>query len=87
MSVSFMWEVVKPERARSFGAGTSSDIEALERTFPGGTISTDDIPILQAMHRAARGDKTLRSEIADTLKRLQGDDYDKKISISVWTQF
>lgn len=94
MSVSFMWEVVKPDRARKFGAGSSSDIDAFKDSF-GETVSTKDIPVLRAMHRATRATShqtSLWSEIADTLERLQGDaelagDYDKEVTLKVWTEF
>ena len=86
MSVSFMWEVVKPERARCFSAGTSSDSEALKETF-GNTISTDNIGVLRAMHRATGLEKSLWGEMADTLERLRGDDYDKTVTIKVWEKY
>ena len=86
MAISFMWEIVKPERANSFDAGTSRDEQPMLETF-GNTISSDRIPVLRAMHRATGRDKSLWSEIADTLGRLQGDDYETKVAIKVWTEY
>jgi hypothetical protein len=86
MSVSFMWEVAKPTEARSFNAGTSLDESALRETF-GDTVSTKDIATLKAMHRATRQEKSLWSEMADTLERLRGEDYDKEVTIRVWTEY
>lgn len=82
MSVSFMWEIIKPGKAKSFAAGTSSDIDPLRRIF-GDTVETKDIPTLRAMHAATHCDTSLWSEIADTLERL--DDEDAKLKI--WTEF
>lgn len=86
MSVSFMWEIMKPERARCFSSGTSSDSAALKETF-GSTISSDSIGVLNAMHRATWLDKLLWSEIAETLERLRGDDFDKTVTIKVWEEY
>lgn len=86
MSASFLWEVVKPERAHSFGAGTSSDQPTLEEVF-GFTVSTKDIKKLRAMHLATHQKKSLWSEMADTLERLQGDDYEKEVTIKVWVEY
>lgn len=86
MGVSFMWEVVRPERGRCFHEGHSSDIAPLSETF-GDTVSTKDVSTLRAMHRARGSEKSLWSEMADTLERLQGDDYDKEITLKVWTEF
>lgn len=85
MSVSFLWELVEPERAKAFRSGTSSDMEPLEKTF-GGTVSTKDIPTLRAMHRASGLKVSLWSEIADTLERLQGEDEDA-VTINIWPEF
>lgn len=85
MSVSFMWEVVKPERAKAFCHGTSSDIETLRETF-GDTVTSSHIHTLRAMHRATQLKESLWSEIADKLDSLQGDD-PTMVTIKVWTEF
>ena len=85
MSVSFMWEVVKPSKAQSFPAGTSSDISTLAETF-GNEVSSDQIKTLRAMHRATGHQVSLWGYIAETLERLQGDSHDP-VSIRVWTEF
>lgn len=85
MSVSFCWEVVKPGKARTFNAGTSSDIRPLKETF-GSEISATDIPKLRAMHAATHLECSLWSEIADALEKL-GDSDDPEIKIRVWTEF
>lgn len=85
MSVSFMWEEIRPERAKAFSAGLSSDIDALKETF-GNIVSSVDLPVLRAMHRATRQPKTLWSEMADTLERLSGDEC-APVSLKVWTEF
>jgi hypothetical protein len=92
MSASFYWELVKPHNPKSFRCGTSSDAPALKETFPSGVISTADLNMLHAMHRAAtrgrdRDEETLWSDIARTLERLQGDDYEKVVSIKVWVGY
>lgn len=84
MSVSFMWELVKPKDPRSFRAGTSSDIGPLKETF-GDVVSTKDIPTLRAMHRSTHLAASLWSEMADALESLQGEE--DEISIRVWTEF
>lgn len=81
-----MWEVIKPDRARSFGAGTSSDIVTFRDIF-GDKVSTSDLNLLKAMHRASRLEKSLWSEIADTLDRLQGNDFEKVVTLKVWTEY
>ncbi len=86
MGVSFLWEVVKPTKANCFRCGLSSNEDVLKNTF-GATVSTKDIDMLRAMHRAVDNTDTLWGEIADTLERLQGDDYDKEVSLRIWTQY
>ena len=86
MSVSFCWEVVKPTVPKTFRHGTSNDIDPLDKTF-GRVITSKEIPMLRAMHRATRLDNSLWNDIADTLERLQGDDCSKDVSIKVWTEF
>lgn len=86
MSVSFRWEVEKPERARSFGAGTSSDESTFLDLFSG-RCSTEHIPMLKAMHLATKQSKSLWGEIADTLERLQGNDCEKSVTLRIWTEY
>ncbi len=86
MSASFCYEIVKPARAKTFTHGTSSDVEALKDTF-GPTVSAAQIPVLRAMHRATRLEKTLWSDIADALERLQDGDYESDVSIRVWVEY
>jgi hypothetical protein len=86
MSVSFMWEIVKPSRAKSFRYGTSSDEVALANTF-GNEISLADISTLKAMHRATRLENSLWSDIADTLERVSGDGGTTDTKLRVWTEY
>lgn len=86
MSVSFCWETVRSS-PRTFAHGTSSDMQALKQIAPDGVLSTDDIKMLRAMHAASGRTDSLWNDIASTLERLLGDDYDQKISIRVWTAF
>jgi hypothetical protein len=85
MSATFCWEVKKTTR-NSFRWGTSSDQAALETIF-GGECSTADIKTLRAMHAALRAESSLWSEIADKLEALQGDDYDKEVTLKIWTEY
>lgn len=80
MTVSFCYEIVKPSEPKTFKAGTSSDIEAFNRTF-GGKVSCKDIPTLRAMHLATHLDESLWSTIADVLEGFEGD-----TTLRVWTQ-
>ena len=82
MSVSFCWEIVKPGKARTFNAGTSSDILPLKETF-GQEVSATDVPKLRAMHAATHLNSSLWSEIADALERLD----DEEIKLRIWTEF
>ena len=86
MSASFCWEVIKPTRAKTFTHGTSSDCEALESTFHG-DVSTKDLPVLRAMHRATHNKESLWNDIANALERLQGEDYAHDVSIKVWVEY
>lgn len=87
MSVSILWEVVKPQNARSFRFGVSDDLTTFKSTF-GDTVCSTSIPTLRAMHAASsRGANTLWGECADILERLQGDDFDKPVSIKVWGEW
>ena len=83
MSVTFMWEIVKPDRGRSFGCGTSSDVEILRNVF-GATVSDADIEKLRAMDLAAGRSKTLWGEIADTLERLSEAD---SVTLKIWPEY
>ena len=85
MSVSFCWEVVKPETARTFAAGTSNDVETLKNTF-GDTVSDQDIRTLRAMDLAAGRHKTLWGEIADTVERIS-EGSDKPTKLRIWTEY
>lgn len=87
MSVTFCWDLVRTNPSR-FAHGTSSDVDALKHIAPNGVLSTNDLQTLRAMSAAVGSDRqTLWSDIADVLKRLQGEDYDKTVSIKVWTEF
>lgn len=83
MSASFCWELVKDSRAHTFDAGTSSDVSALNDTFRG-IVSSNQIALLRAMHRATHLKKSLWSEIADTLERLSPN---KEVKIKVWAEY
>ena len=87
MSVSFRWKVIKPEKSPCFAHGMSSDHKALHTTFPQGTVSTDDFPVLRAMHLATGDEHSLWSDIAKTLERLQGDDCERAVKIEVWEEY
>ena len=84
MSVSFMWEIIKPDRAACFARGTSSDIEPLKKTFDG-EIGASDLRTLRAMHDATHLKESLWAEIADTIETLTGDN--PELKIKVWTEF
>lgn len=86
MSVSFMWELIKPEKAKAFRNGTSSDVETLRRIF-GKQVSSTQIPVLNAMHAATRQKESLWGDIAATLERLQGEDYEKEVKLRIWTEY
>lgn len=79
MSATFFWEKVK--QGHAFQHGTSSDREALEETFRE-IITAKDIPILQAMHRAAGDKESLWSDIVDVLNGLPED-----AAIKVWVEY
>ena len=91
MSVSFRYEVINPTSARTFDAGVSSDAVVLEEVF--GTLPVtmvqSHIPTLRAMHKATGQIKTLWSEIADVLERLQGEDYStiRIEGIKIWAEY
>jgi len=86
MSASFCWEIVKPTRSKSFSCGTSSDVDALKKTF-GDQITNKDIQMLRAMHRATRAEKSLWGEIADTLERLEGGNYEQPVVLKIWVEY
>lgn len=81
MSVSFCYEVKRPSSPQVFSAGTSSDIDAFQHTF-GGEVSTRDLPVLRAMHRASGHDRSLWLAMIDVLEGFEGD-----TTLRVWTQF
>ena len=83
MSVSFVWEIVKPEQGRSFGCGTSSDVDILRNVF-GATVSDADIDKLRAMDLACGQSKTLWGEIADTLERLSEAG---SVTLKIWPEY
>lgn len=88
MSVSFTWQVVNPDKQRpTLNAGTSSDIAALDATFPGRLVSTEHIVTLRAMARASGATNSLWEAIADKLEALQGSDYERKITLKIDTEF
>lgn len=86
MSATFLYEIINPAAAKSFAHGTSSDVEALTRVF-GNRVSTKDIPTLRAMHLATSLTHSLWNDIADTLERLQGDDYEKEVTLKIWVEY
>lgn len=86
MGVSFLYEIERPKRAKTFKNGTSSDIAALEETF-GGKVSTKDIATLHAMHRATHQKESLWSDIVHTLETLCGDDFANEITLVIWKEF
>lgn len=82
MSVTFKYEIITPENGTRLGAGTSSDIDPLKRTF-GDRAAPKDIPTLRAMHAATHQSVSLWSEIADALERLDNDGS----HLRIWTEF
>lgn len=86
MSASFRYEVINPAKAKSFAHGTSSDVDAPNDIF-GKIISTKYVPVLRAMHKATHLSESLWNDIADLLEHLQGNDYDKEVSIKVWVEY
>ena len=86
MSVSFLWEVVKPSKAKTFRNGTSSDVQALRETF-GDCVKSSDLYALRAMHRVSGCKESLWSEIADTIERMSGDDGTTDTKIRIWTEY
>lgn len=87
MTISFVFSIVDPDHKRSFKNGTSSDVATLQETFPDFIVSTTEIKILRAMHRATGLKESLWSEIADTLERLRGDDCDREIKLEIGTRW
>lgn len=86
MGVSFSWEL-KSSRRNLFRNGTSSDIDILDNTFPDREITSNDIRMLRAMHNASRSKASLWNDIADKIEALQGDDYEKLITLKIDTEF
>jgi hypothetical protein len=88
MSVSFIWELVRNQKALSLSSGSSSDIETLRKVFGDpAEISTREISKLRAMHEATGRSHSLWSAIADKLEQLQGSGAETEICIKVWTEF
>lgn len=86
MSVSFMWEVVKPSKAQCFRHGTSSDTDALRATF-GDFVKSSDLYALHAMHRVTGQKESLWNDIAETIERLGGDDGTTEVKLRIWTEY
>lgn len=87
MSVSFTWQLQRKAPKPAFRHGTSSDVHALENTFPGGVVSSKDVGMLRAMHRATGEKASLWLDIAEKLSSLQGDDYDREVILEIGTEY
>lgn len=84
MTVSILWQVVKPAEGKRL-PGTSNDKATFDEIWPRGVLCQEDIPKLRAMHLAARiinrDQPTLWSALADALESVGDHD------IEVWGEY
>lgn len=86
MSVSFIWEI-KTGKRNAFRHGTSSDVVTLDEMFPGREITSNDLRLLKGMHASTRQKESLWRDISDKLEAIQGDDYEKEVTLKIDTEF
>jgi hypothetical protein len=86
MGVSFYYHILPEKSPPSFEAGTSSDVDVLQRYF-NNEVCAKDMDKLSAMHAATGLEKSLWGEIYKTLERLQGGNYEKVVRLSVWPEY